>query len=42
MDELRDGMMKADDLSDTIYHSVNSPNNCVTEEITIRRTAGDF
>ena len=42
MDELRDGMMKANDLSDTIYHAVNSPNNCVTEEITIRRTAGDF
>ena len=42
MDELRDGMMKADDLSDTIYHAVNSPNNCVAEEITIRRTAGDF
>ena len=42
MDELRDGMMKVDDLSDTIYHAVNSPNNCVTEEITIRRTAGDF
>ena len=32
----------SDDLSDTIYHAVNSPNNCVAEEITIRRTAGDF
>lgn len=42
MDELRDGMMKAEDLSDTIYHAVNSPSNCVTEEITIRRTEGDF
>ena len=42
MDEFRDSMMKAEDLSNTIYHAVNSPNNCVTEEITIRRTAGDF
>ena len=23
-------MMKAEDLSDTIYHAVNSPNNCAT------------
>jgi short-subunit dehydrogenase len=42
MDELREGMMKTDDLTETILHAINSPNNCVTEEITIRRTLGDF
>ena len=41
MEELRKDMMNSDDLSQ-IYHAINSPNNCVTEEITIRRTAGDF
>ena len=42
MDELREGMMKTDDLAETILHAINAPNNCVTEEITIRRTSGDF
>ena len=42
MDELREGMMKTDDLTETILHAINAPNNCVTEEITIRRTSGDF
>ena len=30
------------DLTETIIHAINAPNNCVTEEITIRRTLGDF
>ena len=42
MDELREDMIKADDLTETIFHAINAPNNCVTEEITIRRTSGDF
>jgi len=42
MEELRDGMMETDDLTETIFHAINAPNNCVTEEITIRRVAGDF
>jgi len=42
MEELRKDMMNSDDLSQTIAHAINAPNNCVTEEITIRRTAGDF
>ena len=42
MEELREDMMKTDDLTKTIYHAINAPNNCVTEEITIRRTSGDF
>ena len=42
MEELRKDMMNSDDLSQTIIHAINAPNNCVTEEITIRRTAGDF
>ena len=42
MDELRDDMIQTDDLTETIIHAINAPNNCVTEEITIRRTSGDF
>ena len=42
MDELRDSMIKTEDLAETIIHAINAPNNCVTEEITIRRTSGDF
>jgi len=42
MDELRKDMIKTDDLTETIFHAINAPNNCVTEEITIRRTSGDF
>ena len=42
MDELRKDMMKTEDLTETIFHAINAPNNCVTEEITIRRVLGDF
>ncbi len=42
MEELREDMMRTDDLTKTICHAINAPNNCVTEEITIRRTSGDF
>jgi short-subunit dehydrogenase len=42
MEELREGMMKTNDLTETIFHAINAPNNCVTEEIIIRRTSGDF
>ena len=42
MEELRKDMMNSEDLSQTIVHAINAPNNCVTEEITIRRTSGDF
>ena len=42
IDELREDMMKINDLTETIVHAINTPNNCVTEEITIRRTLGDF
>ena len=42
MDELRGDMIKTDDLTETIIHAINAPNNCVTEEITIRKTSGDF
>ena len=42
MDELRESMIETDDLTETIIHAINAPNNCVTEEITIRRTSGDF
>ena len=42
MEELRNSMIKSDDLTETIIHAINAPNNCVTEEITIRRIEGDF
>ena len=42
MEEVRESMIKIDDLTETIIHAINAPNNCVTEEITIRRTLGDF
>ena len=42
MNELRKNMMDSDDLSQIIVNAINASNNCVTEEITIRRTAGDF
>tara|TARA_B110000014_G_scaffold261522_1_gene253409 strand:+ start:12257 stop:12961 length:705 start_codon:yes stop_codon:yes gene_type:complete len=42
MEELREGMMEVDNLTETIFHAINSPDNCVTEEITIRRVLGDF
>ena len=42
MDDLRQEMMTIDDISGIIINAINSPNNCTTEEITIRRVAGDF
>ena len=42
MEELREGMMEVNNLTETIFHAINSPDNCVTEEITIRRVLGDF
>ena len=42
MEELREGMMEPDNLTETIFHAINAPDNCVTEEITIRRILGDF
>ena len=39
---MRKYMMDSDDVSKTIIHAINAPNNCVTEEITIRRVLGDF
>ena len=42
MDKFRSDMMNVKDVSSSIIHAINTPNNCVTEEITIRRVAGDF
>jgi len=42
MDEHREFMMQTDDLCEIIINSINAKNNCVVEEITIRRNAGDF
>ena len=42
MDEARSEMMNPSDVSDIIINALNSPNNCTTEEITIRRILGDF
>ena len=42
MDAFRGEMMNAEDACDIIVNAINSPDNCVTEEITIRRVAGDF
>ena len=42
MDAFRGEMMNAEDVCDIIVNAINSPDNCVTEEITIRRVAGDF
>ena len=42
MEEHRKYMMQTDDLCDIIVNSINAKNNCVVEEITIRRNAGDF
>ncbi len=42
MDDLRSEMMSVDDVSGIIINSIDSPNNCVVEDITIRRIAGDF
>ena len=42
MDDVRSEMMTPQDVSDIIVNAINSPNNCTTEEITIRRILGDF
>ena len=42
MDYMRKDMMNVNDLCKTIIHSINAPNNCVVEEILIKRTLGDF
>ena len=42
MDDSRKEMMDVNDVGDIIINAIDSPNNCVTEEITIRRIAGDF
>ena len=42
VENIRQEMMNVDDLCQTIVHSINSPNNCVVEEILIKRTLGDF
>jgi len=42
MGKFRSDMMNVDDVSSSIIHAINAPNNCVIEEITIRRVAGDF
>ena len=41
-DDIKKAMMSPDDLTNIIINAINAPNNCTTEEITIRRTAGDF
>jgi len=42
VDDFREDMMNVNDLCQTITHSINAPNNCVVEEILIKRTLGDF
>ena len=42
MDYMRKDMMNVNDLCKTIIHSINAPNNCVVEELLIKRTLGDF
>tara|TARA_Y100001970_G_C14209799_1_gene846190 strand:- start:1478 stop:2182 length:705 start_codon:yes stop_codon:yes gene_type:complete len=42
MDSFRDDMMSSSEVADTIINAINTPNNCVSEELTIRRTLGDF
>ena len=41
-DDIRGDMMNVKDLCLTIIHSINAPNNCVVEEILIKRNLGDF
>ena len=41
-DDIRSEMMDVDNVSDIIINAINSPANCTTEEITIRRVLGDF
>ena len=42
VEDIRGGMMNVKDLCKTIIHSINAPNNCVVEEILIKRNLGDF
>ena len=42
VDNIRRDMMNVNDLCQTIIHSINAPNNCVVEEILIKRNLGDF
>jgi len=42
VDNIREDMMNVNDLCQTIIHSINAPNNCVVEEILIKRNLGDF
>ncbi len=42
MDGLRSEMMDVSDVGDVIINSINAPNNCTVEEITLRRIKGDF
>ena len=42
VDKIRRDMMNVNDLCQTIIHSINAPNNCVVEEILIKRNLGDF
>ena len=42
VDDIREDMMNVNDLCQTIAHSINAPNNCVVEEVLIKRTLGDF
>ena len=41
-DDIRESMMDVDNASDIIINAIHSPGNCTTEDITIRRVAGDF
>jgi len=41
-EDIREDMMNVKDLCKTIIHSINAPNNCVVEEILIKRNLGDF
>lgn len=41
-EDIRGDMMNVKDLCQTIIHSINAPNNCVVEEILIKRNLGDF
>ena len=42
MDQLREEMMDVSNVSDMIISAIKSPDNCVVEELVIRRIAGDF
>ena len=42
MVDLKPEMMNVNDAGDMIVNAIDSPNNCVVEEMIIRRVAGDF